>query len=83
MPKRIFEFTCAKGHTTEKYIDDSEKVISCPHCGNDASRIISTAVISLEGITGHFPSAAAKWVKRRESHIKWERKTGRSEAVNG
>jgi hypothetical protein len=83
MPKRIFEFTCVKGHTTDKYIDESEKVIVCPHCGNDASRIISTPTISLEGITGHFPGAAAKWEQRRESHIKWERKTGRSEEVNG
>ena len=79
MPKRIFEFQCVKGHITDKYIDDDVRVIQCSHCGNDASRIISKARIGLEGITGDFPTAADAWVRRRESHIKWERKTGRSD----
>ena len=77
--RRIFDFQCAKGHITEKYVDDAVKVIQCPHCANDASRLISAPRISLEGITGDFPGAAMAWEKRRESHIKYERKVGISE----
>jgi hypothetical protein len=77
--RRIFDFQCAKGHITEKYVDDSVKVIQCPHCTNDASRLISAPRISLEGISGDFPGATMAWEKRRESHIKYERKVGISE----
>jgi hypothetical protein len=77
--RRIFDFQCAKGHITEQYVDDSVKVIQCPHCANDASRLISAPRISLEGITGDFPGAAMAWEKRRKSHIKYERKVGISE----
>jgi hypothetical protein len=79
MAKRIFEFRCAKGHVSDKYVDESVTVIQCPHCTNDASRIISTPRISLDGCSGHFPSASRAWEKRRESHIKYERKVGISE----
>ena len=77
--RRIFDFQCAKGHITEKYVDDSVKVIQCPHCANDASRLISAPRISLEGISGDFPGATMAWEKRRESHIKYERKVGIAE----
>lgn len=77
--RRYFDFQCAKGHVTEKYVDDSVKVVQCPHCGNDASRLISAPRISLDGCSGDFPTASDAWVNRRNSHIKWERKTGRSE----
>lgn len=81
--RRIFDFQCAKGHVTEKYVDDSVTVVQCPHCGNDASRLISAPRISLDGCSGDFPTAADAWVNRRNSHIKWERKTGRSEEYSG
>lgn len=77
--RRIFDFQCAKGHVTEKFVDDSVTVVQCPHCGNDASRLISAPRISLDGCSGDFPTAADAWVNRRNSHIAWERKTGRSE----
>ncbi len=47
--KRIFEFRCAKDHLTEKLVDDEVRSIECPHCRNEASRIISSPRISLEG----------------------------------
>lgn len=81
--KRIFDFQCAKGHVTEKYVDDSVTVVQCPHCGNDATRLISAPRISLDGCSGDFPTAADAWVNRRNSHIAWERKTGRSEEYSG
>jgi len=64
--KRIFEFRCAKEHITEKLVDDEIRSIECPHCRNEASRIISSPRISLEGITGAFPSAFDKWARKHE-----------------
>ena len=64
--KRIFEFRCAKDHLTEKLVDDDVRSIECPHCRNEASRIISSPRISLEGITGAFPSACDAWARKHE-----------------
>jgi hypothetical protein len=64
--KRIFEFKCVKDHLTEKLVDDEVRSIECPHCRNEASRIISSPRISLEGITGAFPSAHEAWARKHE-----------------
>ena len=64
--KRIFEFRCAKDHLSEKFVDDEVRSIECPHCRNEASRIISSPRISLEGITGAFPSAHEAWARKHE-----------------
>ena len=64
--KRIFEFRCVKSHLTEKLVDDEVRSIECPHCRNEASRIISSPRISLEGITGAFPSAFDSWARKHE-----------------
>ena len=77
--KRIYEFRCVKDHVTEKYIDESETVVQCPHCGNDASRIISAARTALDPISGDFPGATMAWERKREEKIKLERKSGLSE----
>jgi hypothetical protein len=81
--KRIFEFVCVKGHVTEKYIDESERVVQCPHCGNDASRIISPVRTALDPISGDFPGATMAWERKREEKIKLERKSGLSEYWSG
>jgi hypothetical protein len=64
--KRIFEFRCVKDHVSEKFVDDEVRSVECPHCHNEASRIISSPRIRLEGITGAFPSAAEKWARKHE-----------------
>jgi hypothetical protein len=64
--KRIFEFRCVKDHGSEKFVDDEVRSIECPHCRNEASRIISSPRIRLEGITGAFPSAADAWARKHE-----------------
>jgi hypothetical protein len=64
--RRIFEFKCVKGHITEKFVDDEVKVVECPHCRNDASRIISSPRFMLEGITGAFPTAYDQWARKHE-----------------
>lgn len=66
MPKRIFEFRCVKGHVNEKLVDDEIRSIECPHCRNEAARIISSPRIRLEGITGAFPTAHDQWARKHE-----------------
>jgi hypothetical protein len=36
--------------------------------------LIAAPRISLEGLSGDFPTAADQWEKRRESHMKKERR---------
>jgi predicted nucleic acid-binding Zn ribbon protein len=62
--------------TVKEYIDDSLKTTTCPACDTEAKRIISKPRIDLEGCSGDFPTAADAWVRRRESHMKYERKMG-------
>jgi putative FmdB family regulatory protein len=80
---RYYDFQCPKGHVTEHLVESSETSVKCPHCGNDTMRLISAPRISLDGCSGDFPTASDAWVNRRNSHIAWERKTGRSEEYSG
>ena len=66
MGLRYFDFQCAKGHVTEHLVESEVIVVECPHCRNDATRLISTPRIRLEGITGSFPDAADRWTKKHE-----------------
>ena len=63
--KRMFEFRCVKDHVSEKYVDDEVTSVECPHCHNEASRIISSPMIKLEGFTGAFPTAYDAWERKR------------------
>ena len=64
MAKRMFEFRCVKEHISEKFVGSEVMVVECPHCHNDASRIISSPRIRLEGITGAFPTAYDAWERK-------------------
>jgi hypothetical protein len=66
MAKRMFEFRCVKDHITERFVDEEVQSVECPHCRNEASRIISMPRIRLEGITGAFPSASDAWARKHE-----------------
>lgn len=72
--KILNDYQCVKGHTEEYFVDSDVMSVTCRHCGNEATRLIATPRISLDGCSGDFPSASDAWVRRRESHIKWERK---------
>ena len=70
----LYDFKCSKGHVFEKLVTNSTHTTRCS-CGlEEAKRIISPIRSQLEGISGDFPDAADRWVKNRESHIKYERK---------
>lgn len=61
MPKRMFEFVCDNIHISERLVDESVRQTECVVCGEVATRIMSAVRCNLEGITGDFPGAYAKW----------------------
>lgn len=71
----IYEYLCSKCNTlTEdlRKMDEREIPAVCPDCGEPARFIISAPRVDLEGITGDFPGAADKWVKKREQKQRQE-----------
>lgn len=65
--KRIYDFQCTTCHSHfDKYTEYCTST-SCPTCGNLADKIISAPRIQLEGITGAFPGAAAKWERMHKT----------------
>ena len=77
MAKRIFEFKCNNClNVFEQYISNLFKTTICPTCNTEAKRIISTPRIDLDGCSGDFPTASDAWIRKRESHMKYERKMG-------
>ena len=74
----FFDFRCEDGHLNEHFVDMGIRNISCKECCKDSVRIISSPQIKLEGITGSFPGAADKWVKKRAEKLQQERKQAES-----
>lgn len=71
---RVFDFRCHNEHVSEHFVEQETCAVQCPHCGNLAFRQIAAPRAQLEGFSGAFPTAADAWKKRRESHMKKERK---------
>ena len=63
--RKIYDARCPAGHVTEVfgYLDETFR---CGECNLDAKRIISPIRCQLEGVSGDFPDAAAKWARRHE-----------------
>lgn len=83
MGLRVFDFKCSDGHVTERFVDSSWRegdAVHCGHrigmgmCGKPAMRQLSSPRFALDGCSGHFPTAADTWEKRRESHMRKEQK---------
>ena len=70
---RVFDFKCSNGHVSEHFVEH-ETSVQCPQCDRLALRQVAASRIALDGCSGHFPSAAAKWESNRESHMRKERK---------
>ena len=75
--RRIYDFRCDQGHTTERYIEDTIPEIVCPQCDSDALRIISPVSFKLDYT---FPGESIKWAKRHEEEAK--RKTEPTDRVD-
>jgi|TARA_R110000824_G_scaffold159471_1_gene333859 hypothetical protein len=76
--KRIYEFRCPEGHRSEKFIDETIYQISCKICKQESTRVVSCRGISLDPISGDYPSTTMKWAKMRQEKIKAERKLANS-----
>jgi hypothetical protein len=73
MGLRVFDFRCPAGHVTEHFVEPGVEEVAC-HCECRAERQIAAPRAKLDPFTGHFPGAADKWVRDRESHMAKERK---------
>ncbi len=72
---RVFDFRCPNAHVTEHFVATCDTgLVTCPECGETATRQPAAPRSKLDPFTGHFPSAADAWEKRRESHMAKERR---------
>jgi hypothetical protein len=71
--RRMYEFVCENGHLTESLVAYEVTDLPC-WCGGKSRRIISAAAISLEGWSGHFPSAHGRFDRIHREKLKAERK---------
>jgi len=63
--RKIYDARCSAGHVTEVF-GYSDETFRCGECNLEAKRIISPIRCQLEGVSGDFPDAAAKWARRHE-----------------
>lgn len=68
---RVFDFKCPLGHVTEHFVNEDIVEVQC-YCECMAERQIAAPRFALDGCSGHFPTAADAWEKRRESHMRQE-----------
>ena len=72
--KVLNDYRChACNNVSERFIDASIFEIPC-ECGGISRKIIGMPRIELEGISGDFPGAHAKWANIREQNLKVKRK---------
>lgn len=73
MPNRIYEFVCECGQRIERLTVYETTSVQC-ECGKFATRVISAPAFMLEGWSGHFPSAYAKFEHKHSQKLNAERK---------
>lgn len=67
--RTIRDFVCSHcGQVSEKLVDSEYKTIECPECQGDAVEQMAMPAIRLDGTSGDFPGAHAKWSRIREEH---------------
>lgn len=71
--RRIYEFACLCGQRIEALTVYETASVRCG-CGGEASRVISAPSFNLEGWSGHFPTAYARFEQRHTEKLNAERK---------
>ena len=66
----LYDFQCKCGSKFEALAKMSDTTCECKRCGKMAQRLISMPRIALEGHTGQFPTAHARWVKIHEEEAR-------------
>jgi putative FmdB family regulatory protein len=64
--KILFDFECKDCGVFDKIIEYTTTT-DCPTCGKESKKLISAPNIMLEGISGDFPDAHAKWAKKHNA----------------
>ena len=73
--KKLFEFQCTACDAITEELTEYKTLSTCPECGEQSVKIISTPSIKLEGITGDFPGAYYAWGKKHREKLKQEQKS--------
>ena len=71
--KRFYDYVCENGHKTEKFVVYEAMNLKC-ECGALATRSLSAPAFRLEGWSGSFPTAHAKFGKSHTDKLKSEQK---------
>lgn len=75
MSRRLFEYQCKNSHITERFVDETVKVVPCCGCDETATRIISPVGIYLEPFSGLHVSSYDRWTRVRAEKLAQEKKT--------
>lgn len=70
---RVWDFLCKNGHRVEHFVESGIEEVEC-ECGAMGKRQMAAPRANLDGCSGDFPTAADVWERRRESHMRKERK---------
>ena len=70
---RVFDFLCPQGHKVERFVEADIVEHEC-ECGAMGKRLMAAPRAQLDGCSGDFPTASDAWEKRRESHMRLEKK---------
>jgi hypothetical protein len=70
----MFEFKCENSHVTERFVDETVKIVECSDCSADAQKILSACGIYLEPFSGLHPSAYDRWNRVRAEKLAQEKK---------
>jgi predicted nucleic acid-binding Zn ribbon protein len=76
--KKIFDFKCSSCLNEFEEYTEYKQFCICSACGGEATKVIKTPTIKLEGITGSFPSAAWAWDKKHTQQLAKEKKQSES-----
>ncbi len=65
----LFDFKCSAGHISEHLVHRTTEKVTCPVCHTDAVKQLAAPRSKLEGITGDFPGAYAKWERNHRQAL--------------
>lgn len=78
----LYEYVCNEcGCRHEQFADNNTVVWDCPCCDGVSRKVISAPHLSLDPISGDFPTTTQNWLRSRETKITAERKDSNYDPV--